>query len=148
VRSAVVNTADQGVLKNYASGNVQNVVNITGAGRENLYAATGAAITLDPVSVSFGAVPSGSGQSRQFTVTLTNTAATQQTLSLAVDGSPAGVSYSVAPTSISLDAGASAQVVVTMQADRGASAGGKQGFLRVSVSGSEVAHGALYTLIK
>lgn len=148
VRSAVVNTADQGVLKNYASGNVQNVVNITGAGRENLDAATGAAITLDPVSVSFGAVPSGSGQTRQFAVTLTNTAATQQTLSLAVDGSPAGVSYSVAPTSISLDAGASAQVVVTMQADRGASAGGKQAFLRVRVSDNEVAHGALYTLIK
>src|SRR5947209_10568409 len=36
VRSAIVNTADKNVLKNFSSGAAVNDVNIVGAGRENL----------------------------------------------------------------------------------------------------------------
>src|SRR4029078_9823860 len=70
IRSAIVNTADQGVLKQSSASGLESDVNVVGAGRENLDAATHAAVGLDPVSVSFGAVPAGSGQSSSQTVTL------------------------------------------------------------------------------
>src|SRR4029434_2600284 len=46
VRSAVVNTADRGVLRNFQTGALQNNVNINGTGRENLLSAVNAAISL------------------------------------------------------------------------------------------------------
>src|SRR5207253_9570601 len=72
VRSAVVNTATRGVLRNYRTGALESIVNIEGAGRENLLAAVNAQVALDPVSVSFGAVPSGGGLKRSAAVTVTN----------------------------------------------------------------------------
>ncbi len=75
VRSAIVNTADQGVLKKYNKFNplvTETNVNVIGSGRENLLTAVGAIVSLDPVSVSFGAVPLGGGQTKTFAVTLTN----------------------------------------------------------------------------
>jgi minor extracellular serine protease Vpr len=147
IRSAIVNTADQGVLKSYTTGAPQNVVNITGSGRENLLSAARAAVALDPVSVSFGAVPSGSGQTRQMAVTLTNLGGTDS-FSLDVSGASAGVSFSVDSTPLTIEAGQSATVSVTMSADRGASAGPHQAVLRVSKAGAEVAHAALFTLVK
>jgi subtilisin family serine protease len=149
VRSAIVNTADRGVLKpSSGPGATETNVNIVGTGRENLLSATGAAVALDPVSVSFGAVPSGSGQSRQMGVTVTNLSGAGLTLGLAVQGAPAGVGFSVAPSTVSLDAGASALVTVTMTADRGAAAGPRQAVLGIEVGGSPVAHAALFTLVK
>ncbi|HMC15973.1 MAG TPA: S8 family serine peptidase, partial [Albitalea sp.] len=68
VRSAIVNTAQRGVLRNATSGALQNDVNVNGAGRENLLAAVNAKVALDPVSLSFGAVPSGSGQTQRMSV--------------------------------------------------------------------------------
>ncbi|HEY4751993.1 MAG TPA: S8 family serine peptidase, partial [Candidatus Limnocylindrales bacterium] len=54
VRSAVVNTADVGVLTDAQTGtHVVTDVNTTGAGRENLASATTAQVVLDSVSVSF-----------------------------------------------------------------------------------------------
>ena len=70
VRSAIVNTADDDTLKDWVHGAPLNDVNIVGAGRENLDSAVNAAVALDPVSVSFGAVPYGSGQTQPFTLTL------------------------------------------------------------------------------
>jgi hypothetical protein len=107
VRSAIVNTADRGVLKDATNGLPQDNVNINGAGRENLLAAVNAKVALDPVSVSFGAVPSGSGQTMTSTVTLTNVSSASQTVSLAISGQPAtGVKYSVSPSSLTIAAGA------------------------------------------
>src|SRR5438552_9653161 len=98
VRSAIVNTADTGVLRSFSTGALQNNVNINGTGRENLLAAVNAKVGVDPVSLSFGAVPSGSGQTLQKTVTLTNLSAGPLTYSLSVSGQPANsVAYSVAP---------------------------------------------------
>jgi minor extracellular serine protease Vpr len=149
VRSAIVNTADQGVLRDFQTG-TQFVtdVNITGAGRENLLSAVNASAALDPVSVSFGAVPSGSGQTLTFDVTLTNLTGGTQTFGVAVGAGGGGVSFSVDPASLSLGAGESGTVTVTMVADQGAAGGDHSDWLTVSVGGSPVAHAAVYTLIK
>jgi len=149
VRSAVVNTADSDVLLNFQTGTPQNDVNINGTGRENLLSAVDAMIGLDPVSVSFGAVPSGSGQTRQMTVTLTNLTDSSQTYSLAIGGQPANsVVFGVSPASVTIAAGGQTSVTVTMSAIQGAAFGPKQAFLEVSAGGSEIAHAALFTWVK
>jgi minor extracellular serine protease Vpr len=149
VRSAIVNTADRGVLRNFSTGALQDNVNINGSGRENLLAAVNAKVALDPVSLSFGAVPSGSGQTRQLAVTLTNVSGGPQTYSLSVSGQPGnGVVYSVSPPAVTIAAGAKSNVNVTMSASRGASAGGKQAYLEISSGGGNIAHAALFTWVK
>jgi subtilisin family serine protease len=149
IRSAIVNTADQGVLKAFTNGTtVVTDANIGGAGRENLAAAVDASAALSPVSVSFGAVPAGAGQTKAFTVTILNTTGGSATYSLGISGTTgSGVSYSVTP-SVSLAAGATATVTVTMTATKAAGFGDHQAWLRVSTGGTEVAHAAIYTLVK
>jgi minor extracellular serine protease Vpr len=149
VRSAVVNTADRGVLRNFSTGALQNNVNINGAGRENLLAAVTSNVALDPVSVSFGAVPAGSGQTRTFDVTLTNLAAAPVAWTLSIP--PTGdtdVVYSLSSAAVSLASGASTTVTVTMNVGKGASAGGHQAWLEVAGGAGSVAHAAIYTLVK
>jgi minor extracellular serine protease Vpr len=152
VRSAVVNTATSGVLKDYSKAQPVADVNIVGAGLANLLAATQAKVSLDPVSLSFGAVPSGSGQSRTQTLTLTNLGSDQQSFTLAVGTQPAGVTYRVSPSSVSLSPGGSATVTVTMQAAVGAT-GHRQAHLEISALNAAggtalVGHAALFTLMK
>ncbi len=147
VRSAIVNTADLGVLKPSGPGASATDVNIIGAGRENLLSAVNAVIALDPVSVSFGAVPSGSGQTRQLDLTLTNLGGAPKTFKLAISTQPAGVSYSVSPVSVLLGGGVSATVRVTMTAKVGAR-GPQQAHLEVSEDDTPLAHGAVFTWMK
>lgn len=147
VRSAIVNTADQGVLMKSTSTALELDVNIIGAGRENLFSAVNAVVALDPVSVSFGAIPSGSGQTHAFAVTLTNLGGAA-TFDAVVGAGSGGVSFSVSPASLTLAAGASGTVTVTMSAEKGALAGDHQATLTISSGGSEVAHAAVYTFIK
>lgn len=149
VRSAIVNTADQGVLKNFQTALTETDFNVTGAGRENLLSAVNARVAIEPVSVSFGAVPSGSGQTKTFDVLLTNISGAAATFNIAVGSSTGvGVSYSVGSSSVSLAPGASATVVVTMTADKGAGAGDHRAWLTITQGSAEVAHAAVYTLIK
>jgi len=150
IRSAIVNTADQGVLTDFATGaTVVTDVNIVGAGRENLLSAVGANVGLDPVSTSFGSVSSGSGGTVSRTLTITNLSGTSGTFTLAIDSvTGSGVSFSLGSGSVTLAPGGSAQVKLTMNADKGAGAGDHQAMLRVSRSGVEVAHAALYTFVK
>jgi subtilisin family serine protease len=138
VRSAIVNTAEQGVLKNFNTAGPENDVNVIGTGRENLDNAVRAKVALDPVSVSFGAVPSGSGQ--------TNTA----TVQLSLNAGPFTVSVTPSTgTGVTYSASVSGSTVtVTMSAAKGAGAGDHQATLRVMQGGSEIAHAAVYTLIK
>ena len=147
VRSAVVNTAQRGVLKDFSLAAPVSDVNVVGAGLENLLAAVNATVALDPVSLSFSGVPSGSGQTRQLALKLTNIGSTAKTLDLAIGAQPSGVVYSVSPATVALAAGASATVTVTMQAAVGAS-GHKQAYLEVTEGGAQVAHAALFTLMK
>ena len=149
VRSAIVNTADRGVLRDATKGLLQDDVSIQGAGRENLLAGVNAKVALDPVSLSFGAVPSGSGQTMRSMVTLTNISGASQTLSLSIPVQPAtGVSYSVSPQSVTIAAGAKADITVTMMLAKGAAPSGRQAYLEVAGSGGNVAHAALFTLVK
>jgi len=148
VRSAIVNTADRGVLKNFSTAAVEINVNIIGAGRENLFNAVDAQAALDPVSVTFGAVPSGSGQMKTFDVTLTNLGNATATWELGVTGGDASIAYDVSPQSVQVTAGGSAIVTVIMTAGRPAALGSHQGLLEITNGGAPVAHAALYTLIK
>jgi minor extracellular serine protease Vpr len=91
------------------------------------------------VSVSFGAVPSGSGQSATRTVSLTELASGTYTASISAS-TGTGVTYSVAPT-----AGGFA---ITMSAAKGASGGIHQAKLTISNASGEVAHAAVATWIK
>ncbi|MBI3851376.1 MAG: S8 family serine peptidase [Verrucomicrobia bacterium] len=148
VRSAIVNTADRGVLKKSSSGATETDFNITGAGRENLLSAVNAKVALDPVSVSFGGVPSGSGQTQTNNVALNNLSGGPATFDLAVGAGVGGVAYSISPSSVSVGAGGSANVTVTMSASKGAVSGGHQTSLTVSSGGSELAHAVVFTLVK
>ena len=148
VRSAIVNTADQNVLKNFSTGNPESDVNVIGTGRENLASAVAARAALDPVSVSFGAVPSGSGQVKTLDVAISNLGGAAAVWEVTVTPGDASVAYDVNPKSITVAAGESATVTVTMTAGKPAAAGGHQGLLEVKAGGAAVAHAALYTLIK
>jgi minor extracellular serine protease Vpr len=150
VRSAIVNTADQGVLKDFQTGlTALTDVNIVGSGRENLLSAVNATVALDPVSVSFGSAPRVSGQTKTVNVTLTNLSGSTKNLSLSIAnvGPGSGINYSVTP-SVTLAAGASGTATVTMTAVKGASFGDHAAKLTVSTGGSQVAHAAVYTLIR
>jgi minor extracellular serine protease Vpr len=148
VRSAIVNTADQNVLKKFTSTTLETDVNIIGAGRDNLLSAVNATVGIDPVSISFGAVSSGSGQIENFNVTLTNLSGGAATFSIAVGAGGGGVGYTVTPSSVSLAPGASTTVTVTMSADKGAAPDGHQALLTVGSGGSEVAHAVVFAFIK
>ncbi len=149
VRSAIVNTADQGVLTRSANAAaLERDVLVTGSGRENLLAAVGAAVALDPVSVSFGGVPSGSGQTLTFDVSIADLGGSGGTFDVAVGAGGGGVAYSVSPASVTLAAGESATVTVTMSADKGAVGGSHSATLTVSASEAEVAHAVVFTLVK
>jgi minor extracellular serine protease Vpr len=146
VRSAIVNTADENVLKT-SDGTCCDVdVNDVGSGRENLGSAVGASLALDPVSVSFGAVPSGSGQSATKQVTVMNlTGGTLAVPAASITGTTGtGVTYSVSGSPFSLAAGGTATVNVTMSTAKGAAPGAHQAFLRFG----GLAHAALFTWIK
>jgi len=148
VRSAIVNTAEIGAVTT-VTGAVVTDVNIVGAGRLDLDAAVAAKAALAPVSTTFGSVPSGSGQTRTQTVTITNLTGGAVTWNLAItDTVGAGVAFSVSAPSVSLAAGASATVAVTMTAAKGAALGDHQAMLRVTSSGNAVAHAAVYAFVK
>ncbi|MGZ4356327.1 MAG: S8 family serine peptidase [Gaiellaceae bacterium] len=145
VRSAIVNTATQGVLKDFQTGaSVVVDPNIVGAGLDNLEAAVGATVGIDPVSVSFGAVPRISDISKSVDVTLSNLTGSAQTYALSIGSvSGSGVSYSTSASSVTIDAGGSATVSIKMTAAKGAGLGDHYATLQVGSS-----HAILYTFIK
>jgi minor extracellular serine protease Vpr len=144
IRSAIVNTAEEGVLKTFNTGVLTSNVNVVGAGRLNLDNAEEAVVALDPVSVSFGAVPSGAGRSDTRTVSLSTLSGTGS-YSASVTGETA------ACVAAGVDFGASvsgATVIVTMTAPKLQGGALCQGILRISRGGTEVAHAAVFALIK
>jgi subtilisin family serine protease len=148
VRSAIVNTAVRGKVRDVKDVKIDDV-NVVGAGVEDLKNAVGATVALDPVSVSFGAVPSGSGQSRTVNVSLRNLGNGSRTFALSVEkGSDASVAFVVNPAALTIAEGATATVAVTMTAGKGATLGGHQAHLQVSDGGGGEAHAALFTMVK
>ena len=148
VRSAVVNTASDGVLTKTSNGTtIETDVNIVGAGLGNLLNAVDAKVALGPVSTTFGTVPSGSGQSRASSVRLTNLTGSALTVSLSVNSAVgSGVTFS-APPSVSIPAGGSVDVLVTADVAQGAASGDKSAMLRLSAGGVEIAHSVLYVMV-
>ncbi|MGZ3667412.1 MAG: S8 family serine peptidase, partial [Ktedonobacterales bacterium] len=120
VRSAIVNTADQGTLKRSSGSGLETDVLVTGAGRENLGHAVNATVTLDPVSINFNSIPSNSGENRSRSVTLTNVSSSAQTLTLSLTGGDSGVTYALSQTSVTLAAGESTTLNITMSVNAGA----------------------------
>lgn len=148
IRSAIVNTAVRGTLKD-TDGSTVTSVSKMGAGLEDLVNATGARLALDPVSVSFGALPAGSGQTRTLEVTVRNTTNAPLTVNTAASGAGNGIAFSVDASSLTLAAGASGVLHVSVSAAKGAKRGEAQGWLTLSSSAyGELAHAALYTLVK
>jgi subtilisin family serine protease len=74
VRSAIVNSADQGATIALTKGQANDDPNLVGSGLLDLPAAVGTTTFLSQVSVSFGTIPSGSGQKATRTFTVTNAA--------------------------------------------------------------------------
>jgi subtilisin family serine protease len=149
IRSAIVNTAIPGVIKEFDSSDIVTDVLIQGAGQEDLAAAVDAHVALSPVSVSFGAIPAGAGQTQTVAVRLTNVSGGSATWSLGIaDTTGSGVAFSVGSTSVTLAAGASATVNVTMSAAKAAGRGDHQAWLTVKSGATLVAHAAVYTFVK
>jgi subtilisin family serine protease len=142
VRSAIVNTADQGTVTSHTDGTTVLVdPTIIGSGRENLLSAVGAKVALDPVSISFGGVPSGSGHTKSLTISLSNLAGVgPYTATFEKTSGNAGVTFT--PTVSGMT------VTVTMSAAKGAPAGEHYGVLTIRNAGGEVAHSAVYALVK
>jgi subtilisin family serine protease len=139
VRSAITNTADRNVLTTVQGDDLTDVL-IEGAGLLQLDDAVNAVVALDPVSVSFGRVPSGSGQTRSATLKLTNISSAARTYSVAADAP-----FSVSASTATLSPGQSATVTVTYAAPRG-TVGDVSGYLVIGSGTGEVAHAVLYAL--
>jgi subtilisin family serine protease len=148
IRSAIANTADRFSVKDSSGTASIQDVNVIGGGLENLYNAVNAQVALDPVSLSFGAIPTGSGQSDDLVVTLTNLSSAAASLEVAVEAGDASVSFSVSPATVNLAAGESAQVTVTMSAIKDAQVGPHQAWLTVTQAAVEVAHAAVFVWVK
>ena len=147
VRSAVVNTAQQNLLRHPETDLVTNDPQIVGSGLLDLRSAVGTTAALSPVSRTFGNWSSGAGGSRSTTITVTNLSASSRTYSAAVEDANAdGVTFTGAAT-FTLAPGASRSVTVTATAVKRAGDGHKWATLRISSAGSEVAHAMLYALV-
>jgi subtilisin family serine protease len=147
VRSAIVNTAQEGLLRHPETGDVTDDPLITGAGLLDVAAAVDAVAGVAPVSRSFGGWSSGAGGSRRATITVTNLSGSAKTFSATVEDTAAdGVTFSGAET-FTLAPGESGAVIVTATATKGAPDGHKFATLRISNGGGEVAHARLYTLV-
>ncbi len=148
VRSAIVNTAQEGVLRHPETGEITRDALIVGSGLLDVGAAGSAVAALDPVSNSFGVVPGGSGISRTEPVVVTNIGEVSQTFRVTVSNDPAdGVTYAVGSAPFTLAPDASGTVQVTVNTAKGTADGHYQATLRVRASGTEVAHAMLYTLV-
>ncbi|GAA6526915.1 S8 family serine peptidase [Intrasporangium sp. DVR] len=148
VRSAVVNTAKQGVLRDALTDTVTNDALKVGAGLADTDAALASQVALDPVSLSFGAISSGSGRSVTKSLVITNTSGAPISVGVAVANNPAsGVTYSVSGGTATLAAGASTTVAVTASSAKGAADGFYQAQLNVSVAGTVVSHGMLFNIV-
>ncbi len=145
VRSAIANTAKQGVLTRYTDGTTVDVnVQKVGNGLADLDAAVVAKVALTRPSVSFGAVPNTAGQTLTETVTLTNLTGSALNLPLSVTDGPGAGAFTVSPSSVSLAAGGSATVTVTFTSAKGAALGNSQATLVVG----SAAHAALFAFLK
>src|SRR6266851_7017711 len=137
VKSALVVTATRDAR--LGTTNPQNI----GGGVINLAAATATKAVLEPATLSFRKIEPESGQSKTISVTLTNVSSVTQTYAATAAvtvGTSTGVAASVSPASVTLGAGESATLNVTVNADKAAASGQYWGRLTVTpATGAAVA---------
>ena len=142
VRSAIVNTAQEGVLtKSKAITTKETDPNVIGAGLDDVDAAVGASLALSSVSTSFGAVSSGSGQALSRTITVTNLGSTTATPAVTVTGDPA---FSASVASLSIAPGTAKTFTVAYAPAKATAKGDHTGTLRLG----SAAHSVLYAFAK
>ncbi|MGH9628806.1 MAG: S8 family serine peptidase, partial [Bryobacteraceae bacterium] len=131
VKSAVTNTAGGGLFEYDSNGNVVPAgVGSTGAGKLNAQAALATTVTLDPATAAFGIVKNVP-VSR--TLTITNTGNVPMVLHLTVNPreADARATVRVNPSSLSLEPGRSASVIVDLSGSM-PGAGSYEGFITVA----------------
>jgi minor extracellular serine protease Vpr len=140
VRSAITNTAKEGVLTKFNAITTPDTDPlITGAGLDDVDAAVGAQLALSSVSTSFGAIPAGNGAAQHRTLTITNLTGTPITVPVSVDGA----AFSTSASSLTVPASGSASLTVTFHVPAG-SAGDNSGTLRLG----NLAHSVLYAFLR
>ncbi len=145
VKGALVGTATRDAR--LGTTNPQNI----GGGVINLAAATATKAVLEPATLSFRKIEPESGQSKTIAVTLTNVGSASQTFtaSAAVTvGASTGVVASVSPSSVTLGAGQSATLNVTVDAAKSAASGQYFGRLTVTPSGGGAIAAPLWVAIR
>lgn len=147
IRSAIVNTAEQGVLTSRLDGTtVVEDFNTVGAGQLDLDSAVGAVLGVGPVTTSFGRVPSGSGQTLTEEVRLSSLSGEPVTVTLVLADSDA-VDFALGRTTVEVPTTGSVTVPVSVTVPRGTATGDHQGQVSLLVGGEEVAHAPLYVRV-
>ncbi|MGH3519936.1 MAG: S8 family serine peptidase [Haloechinothrix sp.] len=146
VRSAVVNTASDGVPTRYTDPSTEESdVNVAGAGLADLLGAVDAKVAVGPVSTSFGTLVGARKSSA--VIQLSSLTGKRQTVSLDIDtvvGS--GVRFK-APKNVVVPASGTVRVRVTATQLRAGGSGDQSAILRLSSRGTEIAHSVLYAHI-
>jgi subtilisin family serine protease len=137
IRSAIVNTANDDVLMPLAGTHLNPAgdPNLYGSGLADTAAAVSAGVLLDRVSVSFGQVPSGAGQSHTATVGILAGSAT----SVVVDGA-----YGAATFTASVSG---SMITVNASTPKQAPAGPSWATVRIMNGATEVAHFRVFLLV-
>jgi len=148
VRSAIVNTAQQGVLTSYLDGKtIVNDVNVVGAGQVDLDSAVLAKVAVGPVSTSFGAVPSGAGQRLAGTVQLSSLTGTPHLATVTVVDPADAANFRTSATTVTVPANGTVSIPVSVALVKGAADGDYQAELRVATDGPNL-HSELYVHVK
>jgi uncharacterized protein (TIGR03437 family) len=132
LKSAVVNTATQDVM----DGGVQARANAVGAGKLSVGDAVNVGATLDPATISFGAIGAGALPIRR-TLNITNVSSSTATFTFAVQQRDAdsNASVTVSPSSLTLSPSQPTNsVIITLQGKQ-PSAGSYEGFIVVTGAG-------------
>jgi subtilisin family serine protease len=141
VRSAITNTAQTGKLFKYnAIRTPETDPLVTGAGLADVRAAIGAKVALSSVSTSFGAVPSGSGQSLSRTIGISSLTGSAQTLTWKITGDSA---FGPATGTVQVPATGTAKLIVTYNPAKAVAKGDHSAVLDLGV-----AHSVLYGFAK
>lgn len=117
IKSALVNTATQDVVTDDSSGGQPRPVDVQwlGGGKLDAGAAAAATATVNPASLSFGALIAGSlPRSKQLTITNSGSAAVNLALGLAPGTGGSGATLSFSASSLAIAPGTSGTVTVTL----------------------------------
>ena len=134
IKSALVNTAGTDVT----DGSGQARVAAVGGGRLNAAAAVGVGATIEPATLSFGAVSSGSLPiNRTLKVTNTSSAAITFGVAVARRDADSKAQLTVSPSSLSVNPGQTGNVTVTLQGSA-PSAGSYEGAINLTGGGTSL----------